>query len=269
MSVTSPRIRPALLVILALCAALLITSAPPAAANSHQVCSTLPSGLVVCHKVGGGGNGNPGTSNPSNPSNPSRPPTPWYGGGYTPGDGWAVVTTVSNTDPSYPCITMRQPGSMSLGAAQSAVANSPLPPCPGGETPAQAVRRLFEEQYRAQLPAPSPRVEPDSSGVTGLEVFLEIDDVEPPPFPSGGFGVTVARTLEVHWGDDDDWEPAPSPGGPYPDGDLTHVYEEAGVHTITVRTTWSVSWDGGDLPEVSLEGTVDVTIREVQAIRRR
>ena len=75
----------------------------------------------------------------------------------------------------------------------------------------------------------------------------------------------------VSWGDGETTTTA-SQGGPYPDGDVTHVYRDAGGTTITVdaywRTTWTLAGQGGDLPELAVptSGSLDLVVEERQAV---
>jgi hypothetical protein len=148
-------------------------------------------------------------------------------------------------------------------------------PCPGVEVPVTPTAWILQYIRAVPLPVPVPEIEPGEM-LVGLEAFLEtgslrthvIDDTSP-------FGpVHVELTSEVHvlWGDDTvtDWTTAPD--GPYPDGEITHVWTRQGAYDVVVTQRWVASWSVGDESGIvrdglTTEGTLaDFPVEEVEAV---
>ncbi|MEX1162120.1 MAG: hypothetical protein WEB03_00930 [Nitriliruptor sp.] len=134
---------------------------------------------------------------------------------------------------------------------------------------------MVRQMIVSQLPLPAPSIDPGRA-ITGLRSYLDVG--APTTFNDGITGdvlpiqVTIDGTAQyrVDWGDGT-VETYPSSGGPYPDGDITHVYTDAGDHTVTVTPVWTVRWQGGGL-DVSftaelVPSTVDLPVGEVQSVR--
>lgn len=135
----------------------------------------------------------------------------------------------------------------------------------------QMVRALVT----TQLDRPDPAIAPGRA-ITGLRSYL---DIRGPTGFHGRITVTApALTIDVNasaqyrvdWGDGT-IETFASAGGPYPDGDVTHVYTTSGDYTVTVTPVWSVSWAGGgfdvDFTAELASSTVDLPVEEVRAVR--
>jgi hypothetical protein len=181
----------------------------------------------------------------------------------------AIQTTGFTTpvgDETGPCWMVTTGGSQFYGTAYGlAVARGQ---CYGRNATPELV------EIEDDLAVPTARVDEDATWVTGLEVFLEIDIAEIPAFPSEDFVLETSRQILVDWGDGTPEELVDPPGGPYPDGDITHVYDRAEMFTIEVKAVYSTTWvqeDGARVPlgDITLSDTVEVPVREVQAIRRR
>jgi hypothetical protein len=193
------------------------------------------------------------------------------GGGPSAGPIYTVLRTTGFTNEERTetgeCWQVVVGGSWTYGTAMQVARDRG--PCYGGP----ATPSLVEVQRT--LPAPTASVAPDATWVVGLPVYLEIEVGDIPPFPGDAFVVDTTRRLLVDWGDGEEEEEVESLGGPYPDGDVTHEYADAGRYTITVHAEYSSRWrlPGEDtwrpLGTVRLSDTVEVPVREVQAIRRR
>lgn len=122
---------------------------------------------------------------------------------------------------------------------------------------------------------PDPAIDPGRS-ITGMRSYLQIngptawdDEIRGDVLP-----VTVVfqgrAEYRVDWGDGTVRTYASS-GGPYPSGDVVHVYTSTGDYTVTVTPIWTVSWQGGGLSaEFSAEldsSTVDLPVGEMQSVR--
>jgi hypothetical protein len=135
------------------------------------------------------------------------------------------------------------------------------PICPDAElpttTPAMEAAAFLE---RVGLPVPEPRIEPGRLPV-GFESFLETDAPTTQTFttdtPFGPLTLTATAEIYVDWDDPHDdvagFEgPYSGEPGPYPDGDITHVYQYDGLYEVAVRYEWTATWSIGPV-----SGTID------------
>lgn len=89
--------------------------------------------------------------------------------------------------------------------------------------------------------------------------------------------IELDSTYTVDWGDGTTEGPTDADGSPYPDGDLTHVCEEAGEYEVVVCQEWSAEWrwDGEsgtipDGPRVCNDAEPYTSpVGELQGVRRR
>jgi hypothetical protein len=123
-------------------------------------------------------------------------------------------------------------------------------PCPGAD-PIVLTPEMWARAYlRAlQLPVPAPRIDPGVM-IVGLESFLETGSpvtqgLTEPATPFGPASFSFASTVTVAWGDGATSGPIASAGGPYPDGDLRHVYTSQGEYDIVVTQDWTATWQIG------------------------
>jgi hypothetical protein len=150
-------------------------------------------------------------------------------------------------------------------------------PCAGSAVPTITPRLWAESWVRAQvLPVPAPRI---GAGrfVVGLEAFLEtgtslrLERVDASPF--GSAVLSLRSDVVVDWGDGrgEDGGPFASVGGPYPGGDITHVYQEMGFYDVVVTQRWTLDWSvggaGGTITGVETTGTLaDFEVFAVEAV---
>jgi len=149
-------------------------------------------------------------------------------------------------------------------------------PCPGVEgVPVTPTAWILEYIRAIDLPVPMPEIEPGEM-LVGLEAFLEtgslrtqtIDDRS----PFGPVQVVLTSEVMVVWGDGTvtDWTTAPD--GPYPDGEITHVWTRQGHYDVTVTQRWVASWSVGDESGIvrnglTSEGTLaGFPVEEVEAV---
>ena len=129
----------------------------------------------------------------------------------------------------------------------------------------------------ATLPNPRLRIRPGYA-VTGLTAYLEIGTPSPwtvtIPDPVRNDAITVScgpTTFDVNWGDGSPVEQTTSTGGPYPNGDVTHVYQQAAPsYTVAVTEHWACRWsdpqgNGGTLTGLRSAGRLPLEVREIQS----
>jgi hypothetical protein len=150
-------------------------------------------------------------------------------------------------------------------------------PCPGTTAPPPPSASLIAQAWvdSANLPSPTLYIAPGHA-VTGLTAYLEITAHSPwtatfsDPIRNDTIIASCADTaFDIDWGDGTRTSTT-STGGPYPDGDVTHVYQDASpALTMSVTEHWSCSWsdevgDSGTIAGLSSAGTLAVEVREIQ-----
>jgi hypothetical protein len=156
-------------------------------------------------------------------------------------------------------------------------ATSPPAAAPDGESIAAAAWEQVEN-----LPVPTLDIEPDYA-ITGKKVFLQIHG--PTTWTTTidnpiGDDIKLSATSHyvVDWGDPTygDKTVTESQGGPWPEGDVTHVYTHTSKRTlIRVTQRWTATWEtaaasGGVLPELTTEAPpLELEVRQLQAVRDR
>lgn len=190
------------------------------------------------------------------------------------------------------CLTIQQvPGSpadlLGSGADEELTAISMAsitPLCPGSApapavpSPGAAAQMVWRDQVK--LPPPEPYIAPGKA-ITGLAAFLEIrgSPTRTQSFNVFGYSLTITATAssyDVDWGDGSWSRGLTSAGGPWPHGDVRHVYTRQGTYTVRVMEhwtgTWSVAGGGGGTVDGTLasEGRIDsFPVIQVQAVRNR
>ena len=151
---------------------------------------------------------------------------------------------------------------------------------------AERSRQLVEKTWlaRRQLEQPQLSIQP-GFGVTGKRVFLTIggkptDDFDIwNPVDEEMIEVEATSTYVIDWGDrfnpKDNRMVTESQGGPWRDGDLTHVYTTVDPDvTIKVTQRWTATWFAGDeagvLEGLETEAAIDdYVVGQIQAVRIR
>lgn len=128
------------------------------------------------------------------------------------------------------------------------------------------------------LPVPRPQIDPGYA-ITGLRAYLESGDRPTRtwseiPTVLGPLRVEASSTYTIRWGDGTVTGPHTSPGGEYPDGDVTHVYQRTGTVDVAVTQNWSARWwlagETGTVEGLVTTGAIDdMPVRQVQATRDR
>ena len=145
-------------------------------------------------------------------------------------------------------------------------------------SPGAAAQQVWRDQVK--LPPPEPYIAPGKA-ITGLAAFLEIRGprTRTQPFNVFGYALTITATAssyDVDWGDGTWSRGLTSSGGPWPNGDVRHVFTNQGNYRVRVvehwTGTWSVAGGGGGAVDgmLSSEGRIEAfPVVQVQAVRNR
>lgn len=248
--------------------ALLVGQSPLAASpEAHGT----DNGIVVTDHVDGGEGAAPAVV-----GGPARPVFSYWKLAYT-AQGYCRerrVTTDEALARAYDYLYARR-GADANGLASLAEcpANVPTvaPPNPG-----DLARDFWDVRH---LPSPRLKIVPDY-GIVGKRVYLQITGPSATAFdvPNPiGAPVAIAATSRylVDWGDGTPPTATTSQGGPWPDGDVTHVYDtfHAAV-TIRVAQQWSATWTAGPgvtgtLENLRTEGELTIRVDQLQPVRNR
>ena len=129
------------------------------------------------------------------------------------------------------------------------------------------INQYWRKVVRPPTPAPL-RVAPGTMLVS-FDAFLEIlGDASPKWTVDNPIGANISVEASpryvIDWGDGSAATRSVSRGGPFPDGDITHAYANAGTYTVTVQAYWSGRWsaggDGGSLAELPVPTTSSLTL---------
>lgn len=231
--------------------------------------SATPAGADHCDNVTGGGgsfsNGCLHTGGEQGESDQSGKDTDPAGRG-------DIYNVESRTVDGERCWMITDDGTMSWAEATDMLAsfndNGTLyDSCDfGTDTPPSVWTFWIEE--RCPPPPPTPvTLDPQNEAVTGKPGHLTIGGNRTEAIECLGQVINAEARYVIHWGDGSTTETT-SQGGEWPDGDLTHVYEDKGSYTITVEAYWTGTVGGTALPElpVPTTATADIQVDEVQAV---
>ncbi len=125
------------------------------------------------------------------------------------------------------------------------------------------------------LPVPKPSIPPGYALTGKLAYLVTAGTVSPPAYreqtPLGPLQIVARGDYTVSWGDGATSGPYRIEGLAYPNGVITHTYEDVGSYTVAVHETWSATWTlggaGGTLEQLGTDGTIPVLpARQVQAV---
>lgn len=133
------------------------------------------------------------------------------------------------------------------------------------------------ERVRHRVPAPAPARQPAQRALVALPVLYHSGQTAGPRTWTdevAGFQVTttVAPSWEWDFGDGSAGLITRTPGSRYPDLSVSHTYESAGAHRVTLTTTWDGTFTiagAGTFPidgEVVQEAGLDVRVVEARAV---
>ncbi|MGH9154372.1 MAG: hypothetical protein ACRD1K_00615, partial [Acidimicrobiales bacterium] len=89
--------------------------------------------------------------------------------------------------------------------------------------------------------------------------------------PLGEVDIAAVGTYMVDWGDERTG-PHQGPGGPWPGGNISHVWTVMGIYDVVVTVNWEVAWRMGSETgrlSVPTEAAInDFLVNQVQAVIR-
>lgn len=139
-------------------------------------------------------------------------------------------------------------------------------------TPQQLAAQFWDT---IPLPVPHPSI-PPGYAITGKPAYLVTNGtLAPQAYETttilGPLSVTAHGTYTVHWGDGTTGGPYNAEGLPYPNGNISHTYDNVGTVTVTVDEAWTATWSlagaGGTLTQLQTEATIpNFDIRQIQAV---
>jgi hypothetical protein len=200
-------------------------------------------------------------------------------GSTTPGSlapGSVVVQVPTIVGPGQYCLISKVVPAGTVLPPFNPISQMTQVPCPANAPPPPTATQIAQQWAKsAQLPGPGLTVRPGYA-VTGLTAYLEIAAHTPwtttfaDPVRADTITASCADTgFDVDWGDGARATTA-SAGGPYPGGDVTHVYQEASAQVaLAVTEHWSCSWsdqvgDGGTISGLASSGALSMEVREIQ-----
>jgi hypothetical protein len=207
---------------------------------------------VICDDVGGG----PGPGSGGGPQGPTEPTVPVVSSGQDNGNACIAVAYVPVSQAYGGGMTEDQVLAITEQTAAGMI-DLGMGYCPGSAAPTVTPAMWAMSYVRSiPLPVPAPEIDPGTM-LVGLEAFLETGasityEVAEPGTPFGPATFTFTSVLTVDWGDGTTTGPVAAAGGPYPDGDLRHVYTRQGSYDIVVTQDWVATWQIG-----AESGTID------------
>jgi hypothetical protein len=87
----------------------------------------------------------------------------------------------------------------------------------------------------------------------------------------GPLEIVATGVYSIDWGDGDSTGPHAFEGKPWPDGRITHEYQEVGTYDIVVTERWTATWrlggQSGVLRELRTTGRIDnFPVEQIQAV---
>ena len=191
--------------------------------------------------------GQPGYSDSSPAPKPSR-------GAASNAPPVILVQYVAN-GPNGPCIALGPLNPNSNATVTAWLATLNLPPCPAAPAPGARIDpQVLAESFWKTIPLPVPKPQiPPGYAITGMPAYLVTNStVSPAPYvfatPLGQLRIQATGAYLVDWGDAraPGWTgPYPFEGQPWPNGRISHTYDDVGTVTIVVRETWTATWQLG------------------------
>ncbi len=95
------------------------------------------------------------------------------------------------------------------------------------------------------------------------------------PTPLGPLTIAARGTFLVDWGDGTGSQgPYDTAGAPWPDGQITHTWDDLGRYDVTVVEVWTATWSlagaHGDLAALRTQGAIrQFEVRQLESVRNR
>jgi hypothetical protein len=151
---------------------------------------------------------------------------------------------------------------------------------PAGPPPAPIDPFALAVQFWRAVPLPTPQPQiPPGYAITGKTAYLVTNGTTAPPdyeenTPLGPLEIHATGVYLVDWGDGSPptWTgPYNAEGQPWPNGQITHVYENVGKYTVTVQEQWTATWRlagaGGTLTGLATTAVIpNFGVEQLQAI---
>lgn len=144
------------------------------------------------------------------------------------------------------------------------------------QSPAEEAFTYWRVVGEDLLPKPSPRIAPGYM-LAGKLAYLEAGSQSTARFehstPLGTLVIDATSQLLVDWGDGSGLTgPHTGPGGPWPNGTITHFWTTAASYDVRVVQRWTGRWtlgnDSGTLDGLETESVIDdFEVRQMQAVR--
>ena len=253
-----------------LVALLAAVMAPPAAADGHGEVTAGPNAYEGSTPGGSGGSRrDPAASRGTNGARgrPAANDAPVYDVG--------LSETADGQGGTTPCWRIEVGGRQTLEQAQDMLGrfdnNGTLhDACPRGQRGPTLAERVQAQFERWSPSATTAEIAPGYV-LTGLKGFLVIDDPTPASITLVGQTVSLSKEYRIRWGDGSSTTTT-STGVPYPggDGEITHIYTDAGNVTVEIDLVVTGSWNGRNLGSLApVTTTLPLEVWQVQAVRRR
>jgi hypothetical protein len=175
-------------------------------------------------------------------------------------------------------------GGLAILTCQVAPVAPPQPVAAPALAPARAAPAIDPGALAVQfwqtipLPVPHPSIPPNYA-VTGMPAYLVTNGtLAPSPYqrqtPLGPLYITAHGGYLVDWGDGmaPTWAgPYEQEGRPYPNGNISHTYDNVGTVTVTIQEIWTATWRlgaaNGQLMALRTTATIpDLQIKQIQSI---
>lgn len=154
-------------------------------------------------------------------------------------------------------------------------------PCPSADAPpdrrpAEEAAEFWRVAGEDLLPKPSPRIAPGymlAGKLAYLEAGTQATARFEHPTPLGSLVIDATSRLMVDWGDGSGLTgPHTGPGGPWPNGGITHFWTTAATYDVRVVQQWTGRWSlggaSGTLEGLETEALIeDFEVRQLQAVR--
>ncbi len=151
--------------------------------------------------------------------------------------------------------------------------------CPAAPIPPTIATNpvVLAQQFWQTIPLPVPRpAVPPGFAVTGKPTYLVTHGTTTPPSwtdptPLGPLTVTAHGSYTVDWGDGTTTGPYDTESFPYPNGTISHTYDNVATVALTLTESWTATWSlgpaGGTLQQLQTVGRIPVLpIEQIQAV---